>query len=459
MQPTDLTPSAPVPAESQVETTQQPTFPMAVDWNQAVFGPAETPTTPDTTTPPAETPASVEAQPEAQPPDATEPPAEAPPAQEAPEEVIATEEDQALYDSIAAELRSQYPNAEPALLKRLIDDKFTVKQLLAVDEKKSKQITQLLKRVTKKESPQRIVTDFERSLVPTATPPAPPPPPVQPPVAQPAVIQQPPEIPDHLRWTSAEDVFNSEAAIWGEFHDESATPSQKAAAAKKLSEIKDVQIRLTLNTILPGIIKQAQDEARADLQAELGDVIPVMRQTAVQKQQEASHAFAVAELEKAGVEGIRELVTPVSATPLIYDGDQYDDTPLNRVMAAYPLVNKINVTHDAAGKPYPPQTAERLTRIERYKAAAELWPHLAMQARPEAKQPNGTPQPDRAAVGQAFQAGLTAAKQTEVDRARQGLNAGAGATSLPGAPVERSLADEFAASGAVDFRTAIFGKP
>jgi len=409
----------------------------------------------------ADTPASVTAAPEAEPPpDAEQPPVE-PAAQEAPEEaIVATEAEQSLYDSIAAELRSQYPNVDPTVLKRWTDDKFVAKQALALDEKKSKQISQLLKRVMpKKESPQRIVTEFERSLLPQPESQTPQPPPVQQPAAS-AVQPQPAEIPDHLRWSSAQDVFNSEAQVWGEFHDESATPSMREAAARKLSEIRDVQLRLTLNQILPGIIQTAQDNARAAVQAELGDVLPAMRQTAAQKQADASHAFAVAELERAGVDGIRALVTPLSAEALVHGGEQYDDTPLNRVLSAYPLVSKINVTHDANGKPYPQQTAERLTRIERYKAAAELWPNIAPRAgEPAPQQQNGMPQSDRAAVGQAFQAGLTAAKQTEADRARQALNAGAGATSLPGGPVEQSLADDFRASGAVDFRSLLFGKP
>lgn len=471
MSPTDTTPNVSPQVEPQVDRpVQDKPTPMGMNWEAALFeplppDPVETPQQPQ---PEPTQPATAEPQLEAQPPDAQQQPAEQPPQEqaptEAPEEVIATEADQALYDSIAAELKAQYPNADPILLKRLIDDKFTVKQLLAKDEKKSKQISQLLKRVTKK--PERVVTDFERSLMaPVQEPQAQPQTPVQPQAAPPQMPQQPqqPQIPDHLNWHSEQDAFNAEAQAWAEYGDPDATPQQRDAAARKLAQIRDLQHRLTMQSMMSDVDRLAEQKANQIIQAQLGDVLPTLRQTAAEREAEASHAFAVQELEKAGMDGIRDMVKPVSAEPLVVGGDVYENTPLMQMMTRFPHINRINVTHDANGKPYAPKTAERLTRIERYRAAAEMWAMTAQQQPPQTQQP-GTQQaaPSPAAVQQAYQAGMTAAQQSAADRARQTLNSGGGATSVGGgASGEQSpLQSAYRQSGAFSLLAQdIFSKP
>lgn len=467
MSPTDTTPNVSPQVEPQVEQTVQDVHPpMAANWQTALFQPLSEQTVTETPqAPQPDQPATADPTQEAQtqPPDAQQteqPPQEQPPPTEAPEEVIATEADQALYDSIAAELKAQYPNADPVLLKRLIDDKFTVKQLLAKDEKKSKQISQLLKRVTKK--PERVITEFERSLsAPVQEPQAQPQTPAQPQVAPPQMPQQPqqPQIPDHLNWHSEQDAFNAEAQAWAEYGDPEATQQQRDAAAHKLAQIRDLQHRLTMQSMMAEMDRLAEQKANQIVQAQLGDVLPTIRQTAAEREAEASHAFAVQELEKAGMDGIRDMVKPVSAEPLIVDGQVYENTPLMQMMTRFPHINRINVTHDANGKPYAPKTAERLTRIERYRAAAEMW---GVTHTPQIQQP-GTQQasPDPAAVKQAFQAGMTAAQKGEADRARQSLNSGGGATSVGGGPSEQSpLQSAYRQSGAFSLLARdIFSKP
>jgi len=212
--------------------------------------------------------------------------------------------------------------------------------------------------------------------------------------------------------------------------------------------------------MMPDVDRMAQQKAEAIFQAQFGDVLPTLRQTAAQRQAEESHSFAVSELEKAGLENIREVVTPLGAQPLVIDGREYDDTPLNRMLSEFPEITQISVTHDQSGRPYPPQVAERLSRLERYRAAARLWarvsPGMAQTTPPP--QPTGTPQPNPAAVQEAFQAGLAAGNKGEADRARQGLNAGGNATSLGGqAKPANTLYQDWQASGPINI-SSIFRK-
>lgn len=380
------------------------------------------------------------------------------------EEVVLTPEDQQLYDSIADEARRLYPTADPSMLKRWIDDKFMVKKLLAQDEKKSKQISQLLKRVTKKDHPARVVTEFERSLAQATAEP----PPAAPgsgaaaaqgqntAAKQPAATSAAPGeqgVPEHLRWQSPIDFVVAEEQAWADYTNPEATPQQRFEAARRLDEIRDYRAAMTVQRYLQSINLDALVETKAQelIQAQLGDVIPAVRQTAAERAALANHEFAIAELTKAGVEGVTELMKPISQEPLIVDGKVYDNHPYNIVALRFPALQNIRVTHDAAGRPYPPDVADRLTRIERYRTAAELWEVVKSQT-PAAQAGSGAgTQAPAAAVQQAFQAGMQSNARATVDRARQALNAGSGATTLAAKPAERSFLDDFRESGAIDY--------
>lgn len=372
------------------------------------------------------------------------------------DEVVVTPEDQGLYDSIADEAKKLYPGADPTMLKRWIDDKFMVKKLLAADEKKSKQISQLLKRVTKKEPPVRAITEFERSLAqPEPAAETPPAQPVQQPVAQQQPGQQQQvELPQHLRWQSPVDMVTAEEQAWADYVNPEASPQQKFEAARRLDEIRDRRAAMTVQGYLQSINLEAMIEAKAQsfFQQQFGDVIPAVRQTAAERAAQANHDFAIAELVKAGVEGAADLMKPINSEPIVFDGQVYENHPYNAVALRFPSIQNIRVTHDRAGKPYPPEVADRLTRIERYRTAAELWKVIQSQNEaPPAAGATGTQAPPAAAVQQAFQAGVQSTARAAADRARQGLNAGSGATTLAAKPAERSILDDFRESGAIDY--------
>jgi hypothetical protein len=448
--------AASVPAGGQtppaVSEVGSPT-PIAGNWTQSLFDKSDNPAAPP---PMPQLVERQESQEQQQPVEET--PAEQPVEAQSeapanPDEVTVSAEDQPLYDSILEEIKAQHPGADPKLLKRLADGNFMIKKFMAADQDKSKQITKLLKRVTKKVDGVRAITDFERSLT---APPAAMEAPVAPAQVAPAQTQQPQqpqqqqnELPAYLRWNSPLDAVGAETQAWADYTNAEATPQQQAEAAQRLFTIREAQAFMTTQQVLANldINSLVEKKARELIQSELGDVLPAVRQTAQEHAAEAAHQFAIAELTKAGVEGVSDLVKPISDEPLIVNGQEYDQTPYNLAVQRVPSIATIRITHDQQGKPYARDVAERLTRIERYRAAAEVW---SMMNQPAKAGTSGTPDPS-AVAQQAFQAGVQSRDRAEADRARQGLNAGSGATTLGGKPAERSLVDDFRESGAINY--------
>jgi hypothetical protein len=192
-----------------------------------------------------------------------------------------------------------------------------------------------------------------------------------------------------------------------------------------------------MRAFAPNIQQLVHTEAQRLMQEQLGDVIPVMRQQTVERQVEANREFAIQQLEQGGLQDIRTMFKPDSEQPLVVDGQEYDNTPMNRAMLQYPWLTNIVVTHEN------PAVAQRLTLIERYRAAGTL----ARAQQPATGQPVGA-QPQAQATGipadqarQLMAAGAEQARREQEDRARQSINSGPGATALSGSPV-RSFLDE-----------------
>jgi len=373
-------------------------------------------------------------QPQAQPPQAAEPepnpepqPAEQteaqPPQETAPPQAEPTVED------LIEEFRHQHPEATEQVLKRMADKEVHIR-------KQSKQITELLARVTKKEeaaaapaAPADSLTPFERTL---REPPAPQPqpavqPPAQPaapqpqPVAQPAAQPQP-EMPEYLR--TPEAAYNEFATAMAEGN------------FAKAHEVQQNIFQLQMRAFAPNIQQLVQSEAQRLVQEQLGDVIPVMRQQTAARQVEQNREFAIQQLEQGGVQDIRAMFKADSDQPLVVDGQEYDNSPINRAMAQYPWLTRITVPHQD------PTTAQRLTLIERYRAAVQM-ARGSQPAVPTA-QAQPVPQPTGIPADQARQlmaAGADLARREQEDRARQAINSGPGATALAGSPV-RSFIEE-----------------
>jgi len=373
---------------------------------------------------------------QAQPPQAAEPepqpeaqPAQPPDAQPAQE--TAPPQAEPTVEELIEEFRQQHPEATEQVLKRMADKEVHIR-------KQSKQITELLARVTKREeaaaapaAPADNLTPFERSLRTTAQPAQPPaqpqsqqPAPQQQPAAQSAAQPQPqPEMPEYLR--TPELAYNEFATAMAEGN------------FAKAHEVQQNIFQLQMRAFAPNIQQLVHTEAQRLMQEQLGDVIPVMRQQTVERQVEANREFAIQQLEQGGLQDIRTMFKPDSEQPLVVDGQEYDNTPMNRAMLQYPWLTNIVVTHEN------PAVAQRLTLIERYRAAGTL----ARAQQPATGQPAGA-QPQAQATGipadqarQLMAAGAEQARREQEDRARQSINSGPGATALSGSPV-RSFLDE-----------------
>lgn len=453
-----------VSTQAPAQQTERPSIhanPMAGNWTAALFEPAPT-------EPVAQTAVEEPAQPAPQ--QTTEQTAEKPVDSPAPEGKQEEPQDAAqgdvdipeqylhLYEEIEAELRSQHPTMDAVAFKRLVDNVVSTRYLMDKNQEYKKEISKLLKRVTKKETPRRVITEFERKLTETTAPVAQaqsePPVVPQAPVAQPQQPQQQPqqpELPAYLRWNSPVDVVLAEEQAWADYANPEATQQQWLEAAQRLATIREARTWLVVQQAMGNLPQLVEQKARELIQQEFGDALPAVRQTAQERLAQESHDFAIAELAKAGVEGVRDLVKPISDEPLMVDGEAYDRTPYNLVAMQVPSILQIRVTHDEKGKPYPAAVAERLTRIERYRTAAQLWPLVQGQfQKAEQPAPVAKPEVDPALVRQAYEAGLQQRDRAETDRARQGLNAGGGATTT-GKPAAETYDTLRRNSGAIDF--------
>lgn len=404
-----MQPTAPTP---QPEAQPQPTFLQelggsTVDFlNEIMQGPA----------PQAQPPQSAEldAQTEAQP---TEQPEAKQPQETAPQQAEPT------VEVLMEEFRQQHPEASETVIKRMADKELHIR-------KQSREITALLARVTRKEEPAAApaapadnLTPFERSL---RTPAQPEQVPVQQlalqqqPVAQPAAEQHP-EMPEYLRTPEAAYNEFANAMAEGNF--------------ARAHEVQQNIFQLQMRAFAPNIQQLVHTEAQRLVQEQLGDVIPAMRQQTAERQVEANREFAIQQLEQGGLQDIRTMFKADSDQPLVVDGQEYDNTPMNRAMLQYPWLTNIVVPHQN------PAIAQRLTLIERYRAAGTL-----AKAQQPAGQPAGAQQTQAPGIPadqarQLMAAGAEQARREQEDRARQQMNSGPGATGATGA-VARSFIDE-----------------
>ena len=94
-------------------------------------------------------------------------------------------------------------------------------------------------------------------------------------------------------------------------------------------------------------------------------------------------------------------------------GQEFPNTPLNRLLVKHPEIMQITATHTD------PKKAERSSFIARYKLAYQMF-----------KQSKGGVAADTAKA--LVEAGRTAKDREAADRTRQGINAGSGTSGLGG---------------------------
>lgn len=185
----------------------------------------------------------------------------------------------------------------------------------------------------------------------------------------------------------------------------------------QVAEIDDAMYRRRFDAIaVPAIERYVESRLEKFAKEQLGDVIPMARQSVQERRANEARDFAVGQLKSAGAADIEKMFEPIpNEPPVVIDGQQFPATPLNKIMAEYPGIARIQYSHSD------PNVAARRTAVERFRMAYQLY-------RQQSKPPV-TP----AAAKQLVQAGADMAARSQ-DRTRQQINAGRGTANTPGKP-------------------------
>lgn len=350
--------------------------------------------------------------------------------------------------------RSQHPEAHASLIKRLadreIDRRANLAELAQLRESNSK----LARMAQEKQQaaanpPSDGLTPFERSLrepaqpAAAAQPVAPAPGPVLVPPAQPPAQPEQPPMPAYLQTPAMAEAELAEAMASGDY--------QHAAEVRQ-------QIFFMQQSAMRGQTEaMIRAEAERLFQERMGGIAPAMQNMVAQQQASESQAFAIGQLKEAGIPDIDTMFQPTSDQPLAVNGDQYPDTPMNRMVAQFPWITQIHVQHAD------PVTARNLTLIARYRAGNQMWQATKGSTQP-APQPAAAPAappaapglPPEAVAGVLSQIGQDLTASQAADRARAGINAGASAAASPSMPASERFLDSIGGGGVTDPLRGLF---
>ena len=214
----------------------------------------------------------------------------------------------------------------------------------------------------------------------------------------------------------------------------------QAWASSDMAKVNQIEVALLMRRAdalgIPRGQKAIQDIVERVLAERLGDVVPAIRQTVEDRRTAENRDFAKAELRKLpAFKDFDELFKVEEGPGVVSDGQTFPNMPINRIMAADPGINLITVSPAdpeaiKAAKALgiaPRDAADRLTFLHRYRTAMTI--HRANQIPP-------------AAAKRIMQHGAQAAERQERDRARQAVNAGAGATTTPSSTPSRGLTSD-----------------
>lgn len=319
-----------------------------------------------------------------------------------------------VLDELINKFAKDHPNLDP-----------TTPEGLKILNRMANQEKYIRELKSKAASPQDGLTEWERSLLkPVAA-------------AQPETTQAKPEAAatpvtgaqpyfdgdPGVAWKGPADAYNELSAAWSKT-DAAGNPMPDHAAINRIDlgifERRASEMGYVKAPRVAQLIEQA-------IQERLGDVLPNIRETVQSQRTQANKEFAVAELSKsADWANVAELETVDSKDPLVFEGESFPNTPLNRILATNPEILDINVKHKDA------DTAERLTYLARFRAAARI-----------AK----TGQADAGKVKQALEAGAKQRDRELGDRVRQSLNGGLTATGKPNGKKTGSLVHELVNDG------------
>lgn len=289
------------------------------------------------------------------------------------------------------------PNSRKTL-KRLADKELFILKLQSDNESI---------KATAGQPAQELVTDFERELRAEATAR-----PAEPGETKPAEV---------ARTTEAQPFRYGDAGDNWKTPEDSLTALNEAWANNDLGKAHEIEVaRLRRNfdsVIAPHLLKHIErmleTRMKGFVEKDLGDVVPEVRRTINDRRVEEARDFAVEQLRKAGADEIDNLFVTEQGPPIEFQGQQFPNTPLNRILAKHPEIMRVVESH------LDPVKAERMTFVSRYKLAYQIHKQQGATA-------GMAPQTAQALV----KAGREAGERKPQDRARQGLNAGAGATGV-----------------------------
>jgi hypothetical protein len=147
------------------------------------------------------------------------------------------------------------------------------------------------------------------------------------------------------------------------------------------------------------------------VEKDLGDVVPEVRRTVADRRIAQDRDFAIDQLRKAGAEHIDKLFVAEDGPPINFDGEDFPNTPLNRILARFPQILQITAQHADPAK------AARQSFIARYKMAYQIYQQESAGHSTETAK-------------QLVQAGRESKERESKDRARQAINAGSGKSGV-----------------------------
>lgn len=203
-------------------------------------------------------------------------------------------------------------------------------------------------------------------------------------------------------WKSPEDSLHALNEAWAEND------------LKQVHEIEMARLRRNFDSgiapqFLRFIEKMVESRLNGLMERDLGDIVPEVRRSVSDRRAAESREFAIDELRKAGAADIEKLFENEDGPPIEYEGQQFPNTPLNRILAKHPEILRIMETNPDPAK------AERKTFIARYKLAYRIFKSGAAGVSAETAK-------------KLVEAGRESAERDSNDRARQSINAGSGAS-------------------------------
>ena len=300
-------------------------------------------------------------------------------------------------------------------LKRLVDKELYIRELKA-----SLDAAAQAKAAAQEAGPE-LQTAFEKELAAEATEAAKGPPEAA--QEQPAQATGEKKPPEPLRYRDVGDEWKTP--------EDSLTALNDAWAENDLKQVHQIEMaRLRRNfdsdiapKLFPYIERMIEQRLNGFVERDLGDVVPEVRRSVQDRRISESREFAIDELRKAGAGDIEKLFEQEDGPPIEYDGQQFPNTPLNRILAKHPEIMRIVENHPDSSK------AERRTFISRYKLAYQIFK-------------NGAGGVSAQTAKKLVDAGRESKERETSDVARQTINAGSGASGRGEKPSNRSYIQE-----------------